>query len=356
MARTREPGRVHRDRLLHILARGPRRPSDLGLRAWLRVCRRTVVELLGDELADRAAALTYYSVLSIIPGMLVLVAGVGLFGRSASDAVAENLSELTPPPARHAILDIIDTLRYDQRAAGIAAAVGLAIAFWSSTSYIGGFMRAANVIYRVPEGRPLWKTVPVQLFVTAVTGVSLAASALAVVLSGRVATSVAQAFGVEDTTVKVFDVVKWPVLVIVINMLLALLYWAAPNARQGGFRWITPGTMVAMLTWVAVSGGFAYYIATFDSYNKTYGALGGVIIFLVWLWLTNVAVLLGAKFDAELSRARAIAAGLPASAEPYLPLRDVPKQEPPSADRPLSTDRLLPAAPEEQERPGADRA
>ncbi|GAA1419092.1 YihY/virulence factor BrkB family protein [Catellatospora coxensis] len=328
VARTREPGRAHRERLLHILARGPERPSELGFRAWLGVARRTVVELLNDELADRAAALTYYSVTSILPGMLVLVAGVGLFGRPTSDAVAENLSELTPPPARHAVLEIIDNLRYDQRAAGVALAVGLAIAFWSATSYIGGFMRAANVIYDVPEGRPLWKTVPVQLFVTAVTGVSLAVSALAVVLSGRVATSVGRAFGVEDTTVKVLDVAKWPILVVVINLLLALLYWAAPNARLGGFRWITPGTVVAMVTWITVSGGFAYYIATFDSYNRTYGALGGVIVFLVWLWLTNVAVLLGAKFDAELGRARAIAAGMPPDAEPYLPLRDVPKQEP----------------------------
>ncbi|GHJ48692.1 hypothetical protein Cs7R123_60340 [Catellatospora sp. TT07R-123] len=331
MARSREPGRAYRERLVRLLAHGPERPSQLSVRAWLRITVRTVVEFIDDDLADRAAALTYYSVLSIIPGLLVLVAGVGLFGSKTTQAVAENLSELTPGPAQRAVLDVLDQLRYDQRAAGVAFAIGIGLAFWSATSYTGAFMRAANVIYDVPEGRPVWKTVPVQLFVTAVTGLTLAVSALAVVFTGRVATHAGRALGLEEATVRIFDVVKWPVLIIVVNLLLSLLYWAGPNARQAGFRWITPGTMVAMLTWIAASAGFAYYITTFDSYNRTYGALGGVIIFLVWLWLTNVAVLLGAEFDAELSRARAIAAGLPHDAEPYLPLRDVPRQVPPGA-------------------------
>ena len=190
-------------------------------------------------------------------------------------------------------------------------------------------MRAANTIYDVPEARPFWKTLPIQILVTVITGVFLAVSALAVVFSGGSPRRPGRALGIEQAAVRVFDIVKWPVLVVVIGLLLALLYWVAPNARQGGFRWITPGSVLAVLVWIAVSGGFAFYIAKFNSYNKTYGALGGVIIFLVWLWLTNVAVLLGAEFDAELGRARAIAAGLPRDAEPYLPMRDVPRHERP---------------------------
>jgi membrane protein len=168
-------------------------------------------------------------------------------------------------------------------------------------------MRAANAIYDVPEGRPVWKTVPIQLAVTAVTGIFLAVSSLAVVFTGNFAKFAGRALGIEQTTVKVFDIAKWPVLVLGAGLLIALLYWAAPNARQGGFRWITPGSVLAVFVWLVVSVGFAFYIAKFDSYNKTYGALGGVIVFLVWLWLTNVAILLGAEFDAELSRARAMA-------------------------------------------------
>jgi len=180
----------------------------------------------------------------------------------------------------------------------------------------------------VPEGRPLWKTIPVQLAITAITGIFLAVSALAVVFTGRFAAWTGDLLGFEEESVRVFDIVKWPALVLGVAMMLALLYWAAPNARHAGFRWITPGSLLAVFLWIVVSAGFAFYIAHFNTYDRTYGTLGGFIVFLVWLWLTNVAVLLGAEMDAELGRARAIAAGLPPRAEPYMPLRDVPKLEP----------------------------
>ncbi len=326
MARIGGRTKGYRDRLVRLLAVGPKRPSELTWRAWFGVVKRTITEFIDDDLTDRAASLTYYGILSIFPGMLVLVAGLGLLGRSTTDDVVANIRALTPGPAREIIATGIADLQRNQGAAGVLAIVGLSIAFWSATSYIGAFMRAANAIYDVPEGRPLWKTLPIQIFVTVVTGIFLAVSALSVVLTGRLAQQAGRAFGIEQETVRVFDIAKWPVLVVALGLLIALLYWAAPNARQGGFRWITPGSVLAVAVWVIVSAGFAFYISRFDSYNKTYGALGGVIIFLVWLWLTNVAVLLGAEFDAELGRARAIAAGLPHDVEPYLPLRDVPKQ------------------------------
>lgn len=327
MARTREPGKAYRERLVKLLARGPRRPTELGWRAWLGVGRRTITEFVRDDLDDQAAALTYYGVLSIFPGLLVLVATVGLLGPEAARSVLANVQELAPGPAHQIITDGVENLRDSQTTAGVVAILGVAIAAWSATGYVGAFMRAANRIYDVPEGRPLWKTVPIQIFITAVTGIFLAVSALAVVLTGRLASQVGRAVGIEEATVRVFDVVKWPVLVIGVALLLALLYWAAPNARQGGFRWITPGSLIAVVVWVVVSLGFAYYITHFDSYNRTYGALGGIIVFLVWLWLTNIAVLLGAEFDAELARARAIEAGLPRTSEPYVPLRDIPAEE-----------------------------
>jgi membrane protein len=269
--------------------------------------------------------LTYYGILSIFPGLLVLLAGLGLLGPGTATDVVTNIGQLTPGPAREIIKNGVKDISEHQQAAGVLAIVAIVLAFWSATSYIGGFMRAANRIYDVPEGRPLWKTLPIQLVFTAVTGVFFAVSALSVIFTGRLASAAGRALGFEDQTVRVFEVVKWPVLVVAVALMIALLYWAAPNARQGGFRWNTPGSLIAVVAWVAVSVGFAIYISRFDTYNRTYGALGGVIIFLVWLWLTNVAILLGAEFDAELSRARAIASGLPPRAEPYVPMRDIPR-------------------------------
>jgi membrane protein len=332
MARLRGRTRAYRDRLVKLLAGGPQRPSELGFRAWLGVIRRTIVEFIDDDLNDRAAALTYYGILSIFPGLLVVLAGIGLLGRSTTDYVVANMGTLTPGPGRDIITTLVRNVQDNQRTAGVLALVGLAVAFWSATSYIGGFMRAANAIYDVPEGRPMWKTVPIQLAVTAITGIFFAVSAVAVIFTGRLAQIAGRALGIEQASVRTFDIVKWPILVVVAGLLIALLYWAAPNARQGGFRWITPGSVLAVIAWVTVSAGFALYIAKFDSYNRTYGTLGGAIIFLIWLWLTNVAILLGAEFDAELGRARAIAAGLSRHSEPYLPLRDVPKNDPVIAD------------------------
>ncbi len=319
--------KAYRARLVRLLAGGPRRPSDLSRRDWLGVCQRTVTEFIDDDLNDRAASLTYYSIMSIFPGVLALASVLGLLSRSTTDEVLNNLQTLTPGPAKDIIDAGIRNVQQNTGAAGILAAVGVLVAFWSATSYVGGFMRAANAIYDVPEGRPLWKTVPIQLAFTAITGVFLAVSVLSIVFTGRLAHAAGSALGLADQTVRMFDIVKWPVLAMAASLLIALLYWAAPNARQGGFRWITPGSLLAVGVWLLVSIGFAVYISAFNSYNKTYGALGGVIIFLVWLWLTNVAILLGAEFDAELGRARAISAGLPKDVEPYLPLRDVPPDQ-----------------------------
>jgi membrane protein len=210
------------------------------------------------------------------------------------------------------------------------AVAGLLVAFWSASGYIGGFIRAANAIYDVPEGRPIWKTLPTRLGITAVVGVMLVASALIVVFTGNLAERFGELIGLGSTAVTVWGIAKWPVLVLLVSLIFAMLYWASPNARQSGFRWFSPGGVLAVIAWLVVSGGFAVYVANFASYNKTYGAIAGVVVLLVWLWLTNVAILFGAEVDAELARSRAIAAGHPDRDEPYLELRD---------DRTLKDDR-----------------
>jgi membrane protein len=317
--------RAYRDRLVQLLAGAPSRPTQLGWRSWWGVLRRTVAEFIDDDLTDRAAALTYYGMMSIFPGLLVLVAGLGLLDHSITDDIAANVHQLTPGPARDIILQAIVDPPKRPATSAVFALVALGVAFWSATGYIGAFMRAANAIYDVPEARPMWKTIPLQLVVTAVTGVLFAVSALAVVFTGRLAQWAGHVLGIEKTTVDTFDVLKWPALVILAGLLIAMLFWVGPNARQAGFRWITPGSLLAVFGLAAVSAGLALYVSKFNSYDRTYGTLAGVVIFLVWLWLCNIAILIGAELDAELSRARAIAAGLPHDAEPYLPLRDLPK-------------------------------
>jgi membrane protein len=305
----------------------PERPSQLGLRAWWGVLRRTVSEYSDDNLSDWAAALTYYSVLSIFPGLLLLVSVLGLIGQSATQPLIDNLATITPGPVRDILTQGARSLQESQRSSGLLAIVALAAAFWSASGYVAAFIRAANAIYDVPEGRPLWKTLPLRLGMTLVIGTLLAVTALCVVFTGRLAEWVGDLIGAGPVAVTVWDVAKWPVLVLLVTLMLALLYWAAPNARPAGFRWITPGGILAVLVWIIASVGFAVYVSNFESYNKTYGALGSVIVFFVWLYISNIAVLLGAEFDAELLRGRAIVGGMPADQEPFVEMRDAPKEE-----------------------------
>ncbi|SCL17161.1 membrane protein [Micromonospora nigra] len=303
---------------------GPDSPADLPGTGWKGALRRTVGEFRDDSLIDWAAALTYYGVLSIFPGLLVLVSLLGLLGPDATDQVRNTVNEAVPEQNIRQIIDgAITQAQQNGGLAGVAAILGLLGAFWSASGYVGAFMRASNTIYDVPEGRPIWKTLPIRVGVTAVIGVMLLASAVIVVFTGRLAEQVGDAIGLGSTAVTVWDYAKWPVLLVLVSLMFAILYWASPNARHGGFRWVSPGGVVAVVIWLVVSGLFALYVSNFGSYNKTYGALAGVIIFLVWLWLSNIAILLGAEFDAELERGRAIQAGLrPTDEEPYVELRD----------------------------------
>ncbi|MFJ6168613.1 YihY/virulence factor BrkB family protein [Micromonospora orduensis] len=302
---------------------GPDSPTDLPGSGWKAALRRTVTEFQDDSLTDWAAALTYYGVLSIFPGLLVLISILGLLGESATNGVRDTVNQAVPNDSIQKIInDAISTAQDNGGLASVAAIIGVVAAFWSASGYIGAFMRASNTIYDVPEGRPIWKTLPIRLGVTAVIGVLLLASAVIVVFTGRLAEAVGDVVGLGSTAVTVWDIAKWPVLLILVSLMFAILYWASPNARHGGFRWVSPGGVLAVVIWLVISALFAFYVSNFGSYNKTYGALAGVIIFLIWLWLSNIAILLGAEFDAELERSRAISAGHSVDDEPYVELRD----------------------------------
>jgi membrane protein len=299
-------------------------PTQLPRGSWWAALKRTVREFRIDNLSDWAAALTYYSVLSIFPALLVLISLVDLAGQATIDALLENLGRVAPGSVNEILATAIRNLQQTRGSAGVLALVGLAAALWSASSYIAAFMRASNAIYDVPEGRPVWKTLPIRIAVTVVVMVLLAVSAVAVVATGGLADRIGRLLGIGSAVVAVWDIVKWPVLLLIVSFMFALLYWASPNARQG-FRWVTPGGILAVVVWVLASVAFAVYVANFGSYNKTYGSLASVIIFLVWLWLSNTSILLGAELNAELERGRAIATGHPPDAEPYMELRDTSK-------------------------------
>jgi membrane protein len=290
---------------------GPRKPTDLGARSWWSVLKRTVSEFRDDNLTDWAAALTYYAILSIFPALIVLVSIVGLAGDSATQALLDNIQQLGAGPAQDIVSGAIREISGSQGAAGVAFVIGLAAALWSASGYVGAFSRAANVIYEVEEGRPFWKLRPFQVALTLLLLLLVAFSAIAVVLSGPLADDVGDVLGVAGTAVTVWDLVKWPVIILVVLTMVAILYYAAPNVRHAGFRWITPGGVLAVFLWIAASIGFAFFVANFGSYNKTYGSLAGVIVFLVWLWISNVAILLGAELNAELERRREVESGVP---------------------------------------------
>jgi membrane protein len=306
--------------------RKPDQPTELPRRAWPEVLKRTLREYKTDNLGDLAAALTYYGVLAIFPMLIVIVSLLGLLGRSVTQSLIQNIGKAAPSDARQIFTKAVENIQSNRSTAGVLFIVGLALALWSASGYIAAFMRASNVVWDVEEGRPIWTTIPLRIAVTLITVVLLTITAAAVVFTGGLADQLGNVLGVGHSAVTIWDIAKWPVLVLVVAFILAILYWAAPNVRQPGFRWVTPGGLIAVGLWVIASGAFAFYVANFSSYNKTYGAMASVIIFLVWLWITNTVILLGAELNAEIERGRQIEGGTPVDREPYLPLRREPKR------------------------------
>jgi membrane protein len=292
------------------------------------VLKRTAVEFKQDNLTDWAAALTYYAVLALFPALLALVALVGIFGQypQTTNALIDVARQVSGGnSALTGLQNTINGVVQNKGGAGALLGLGLAGALWSASGYIGAFIRASNIIWDVEEGRPIWRTLPLRVVITVTMIVLLAVSAIAVVVTGPLADRVGKLIGVGGTFVTVWDVAKWPVLVVVVSFMFSILYYASPNVRQPGFRWVTPGGVLAVISWIVVSAAFGIYVANFGSYNETYGSLGAIIIFLVWLWLSNVALLLGAELNAELERGRQIEAGQPPDREPFLPPRSEPE-------------------------------
>lgn len=303
---------------------GPPAPAArVPRRSWFYVLRKTMREFSGDQCTDLAAALTYYSVLALFPGTIALMSLIGLFGQGQEsvNTVLDILHNVGAGSMADTLQPTLEELSRTS-SAGIALALGLVGAAWSASGYVGAFGRAMNRVYGVQEGRPIWKLRPAMLGLTAATLILAAVALLAMVLTGPVAKAVGDEIGLGSTAVQIWGIAKWPVLVVVVMLIVGLLYWGTPNIRPPRFRWISVGALVAILVWAAASAGFGFYVANFSSYDRTYGSLAGAIVFLLWLWITNLALLFGAELDAEIERGLELHSGLPAEETVQLPPRD----------------------------------
>ena len=281
-------------------------PTALPRGSWGDTLKRTLSEFKEDKLNHWGAALTYYAVLSLFPALLVMVSLVGLVADPArvTKVLTDTVSELGPASAADTFKGPIEDLTANRGTAGVMLIVGIASALWAASGYVSAFADASNSIYEVEEGRPFWKLKPLQLVVTLVLILLAATVSLALVLSGPVVGALGGALGISDSALTLWSFAKWPALVVLVLLIFGVLYYTSPNARLSGVRWVSPGAIVALVAWIVASVAFALYVSNFSSYDKTYGTLGGVVVFLLWLWLTNMAILLGAEFNAECERAK----------------------------------------------------
>ena len=292
--------------------------------------RRLLSETSEDNLTDWAASLTYYFVLAMFPALIALVSIVGLVfdPQQITDAITQVLDQVAPGSASDTFSGVIEQVAGSTSTAGIGLVVGLAGALWSASGYVGAFTRAANVIWETPEGRKFYVLKPLQLLITLIGILFVVLIALSVVATGPVVDAIGSALGLGSTATTVWDIAKWPVMVLIVAIMIAVLYYLTPNVRLRGFRWVSPGAAFALVVWLVASALFAFYVANFGSYNKTYGALAGVVVFLVWLWITNLVLLIGLELDAERERTIELREGVPrADKEIQLDARAEPKEQ-----------------------------
>ncbi len=304
-------------------ARKPDSPKDLTRRSWFYVARKTWREFGDDQCTDLAAALTYYSVLALFPAAIALISLLGVVGQAQNsvDTVMKVLHPLVSASTLNSIQPSLEQIAHSP-GAGVGLVIGILGALWSASGYVSAFGRAMNRIYEIDEGRPFWKLRPVMLIVTLVAILLVALVLVMLIVSGPLASSIGNVIGLGSQAVTAWNIAKWPVILLIVGLVVAMLYYATPNVKQPKFRWVSVGAAVAIVVWVLASAGFALYVAGFGSYNRTYGALAGVVVGLLWLWITNLALLFGAELDSELERGRQLQAGMAAESELQLPPRD----------------------------------
>jgi membrane protein len=302
----------------------PDRPTQLSKRSWGYILRKTYREFGDDHCTDLAAGLTYYAVLSLFPAAIAVISLLGVVGqrRSSVDNVIKVLEPLVSSSTLNSVQPALEHIAASP-GAGIGLFLGILGALWSASGYVGAFGRAMNAVYEIDEGRPFWKLRPLMLIITLVAILLVVCVLVMLVVSGPLADSIGGVIGLGSQAVTVWNIAKWPVIALFVVLIVAMLYYSTPNVKQPKFRWLSIGALVAIIVWILASVAFAFYVATFGSYDKTYGSLAGVVAGLLWLWITNVALLFGAELDSEIERGRELQAGIAAEGELQLPARDM---------------------------------
>ena len=308
--------------------RKPETPAEVSKPSWKYAMRKTLREFGADQCTDIAAALTYYAVLSLFPALIALISLLGVVGQGqrSVDTILDLVGQVAPGGTADVLRDPLEQFS-SSPAAGFALVFGIVLAIWSASGYVGAFSRAMNRIYEIEEGRPFWKLRPMQLGVTIVSILLILVMLVILIVSGPVTDAVGSALGLGQTVQIVWSVVKWPILALAAVLIIATLYYATPNAKQPKFRWISMGALLALITLLAASFLFGLYITNFANYDRTYGSLAGIVVFLLWLWIANLALLFGAEFDGELDRGRQLQAGIAAEEAIQLPPRDTRKSD-----------------------------
>ena len=308
--------------------RKPDSPGEVSKPSWKYALRKTLREFTADQCTDIAAALTYYAVLALFPALIALISLLGVVGQGerSVDTILSLVNEVAPGGTADVLREPLEQFS-SSPAAGFALVFGIVLAIWSASGYVGAFSRAMNRIYEIEEGRPFWKLRPVQLGVTIVSILLILIMLVILIVSGPVTEAVGTALGLGETVQIVWSIVKWPILALAAVLIIAILYYATPNAKQPKFRWVSMGALLALITLLVASFLFGLYVTNFSSYDRTYGSLAGVVVFLLWLWIANLALLFGAEFDAELERGRQLQAGIAAEVDIQLPPRDTRKSD-----------------------------
>jgi membrane protein len=276
-----------------------------GLR-WIELAKRTWREIQEDDVFGRAAQLSYYFLLALFPLLLFLTSVIGLVlgsGTGVRHQLFGYLSRVMPPSA----FQLIDSTLWELSAASGAGKIsfGILAALWAASNGMGAITESLNVAYDVKETRPWWKQRLVAVGLT--VGLSLLIiSALGLVVGGgRIAEGLASAYGLGSVFVLTWKIVQWPIVFASMILAFALIYYFAPNVREQSWQWLTPGSALGVVIWLLVSLAFRLYLHFFNSYSKTYGSLGAVIILMLWLYFTGAAILTGGEVNAEIENAAA---------------------------------------------------
>ena len=301
----------------------PSSPAQLTRPSWSYVLRRSVYEFGRDQCTDSAAVMTFFAVLSIFPGLLTVVSLLGVVGRAEATTATllRLLDEFGVPEGAVSVLEGPISELTGFPAAGLALVTGLIGALWTASGYVRAFGRSMNRIYEVEEGRPVWRLYPAMIGVTLSLVILVVGMILLLLLSGPVAERLGGMVGLGGTALRLWNAARIPVLLTLLAFMVALLYYATPNIRQPRFRWLSIGSAIAIVVMAAATTGFSFYVTHFNDYNATYGAIGGVLVLLLWIWIMNIVLLAGAEFNAETERARELQAGIEAEQSLQLPPR-----------------------------------